>query len=552
MLSLDLLSFLARRHRGLVLLILGTGALSGLFSAGVVAMINRLLHSHEGQGALLAAGFAGFVSAKIAANFFSQLWLVRFAQDAVLDVTTTLCEKVSRASLRTIERAGADEIFTTLTDDAGSVVWAAQCFPSLAMNLAMVIGCGLYLLWLSPAASLAVAAVTAFGTAGYYWLHRQSITSIQAAREAKARLFHEFQGLTAGIKELLMNAEHARTFLGQELHEAMVTLRRCYLDASRQHLVGECWTQLSYYVLIGLMLVVFPSTLNLAEESLTGFVFAMLYLMNPVWAVIGAFPAVARGRVALAKIESLGLSMASTSERPVPIRIADRATSPVVVFQGVRFSYGAADGQRGFTLGPMDFTVEPGEVVFVVGGNGSGKSTFVKLLTGLYAPDQGTISLAGIAVTDLNRDWYRAHFAAVFSDYHLFERLPLEGQDAERLARTYLKLLDLEGTVTISEGRWSTTKLSQGQRRRLALVAASLEDRPIYVFDEWAADQDPHYKSVFYNDLLPDLRARGKALVVITHDDRYFGLGDRMVKLEDGMVAGVSRRTARPANVASL
>jgi putative pyoverdin transport system ATP-binding/permease protein len=549
--SLGLLHVLLRRHRGLLLRILAAAALSGLFSAAVVAVINRLLHHQDAELLLLAAGFAGLVSGKVTANLLSQLWLVRFAQDAVMDVTAALCEKILTSSLRMIERAGADEVFTTLTDDVGSVVWAAQCVPNLAMNSAMVAGCGLYLLWLSPAAFAGVAVVTVAGTAGYYWLHRRSFSAIRAAREAKARTFEQFRGLTGGIKELLMNAERGRQFLRRDLHDAMAALRRCNLVAFQHHLAGESWTQTLYYLLIGLVLMVFPAGLALSPESTTGFVFAMLYLMNPVWAIIGSFPAVSRGRIALARIDALGLSL--EQGRPdqgcTPLEQAS-AASPNVRLEGVTFAYEAVGGQAGFTLGPVDFQIRPGELVFIVGGNGSGKSTFVKLLTGLYTPASGTVRLGGIEVTDGNRDWYRQHFAAVFSDYHLFDRLhSAGGGQIDALARQYLSLLELDGKVTVRDGRFSTVSLSQGQRRRLALLAAYMEDRPVYVFDEWAADQDPHYKSVFYNRLLPDLSARGKALVVITHDDRYYPLGDRVVKLEDGKVVDTwSPKAAGPAH----
>ena len=91
----------------------------------------------------------------------------------------------------------------------------------------------------------------------------------------------------------------------------------------------------------------------------------------------------------------------------------------------------------------------------------------------------------------------------------------------------------MDQKVTLQGRSFSTLDLSQGQRRRLALTAY-LEDRPIYVFDEWAADQDPQYKEIFYKTLLPDLCKRGKLVVVITHDDRYFHLGNQVIKLEDG------------------
>lgn len=546
--SLGVLPSLIRQHRRALILVVTAGAFSGLFSAAVVAVINTLLHPHAEERAVwLAVGFFGLVSGKVIANLLSQLWLVRFAQDAIIDVTLSLCEKILNASLRTIERAGADEIFTTLTDDVGSVVWAAQCFPNLAMNSAMVGGCGLYLLWLSPAVFLAVAGVTLLGAVGYYWLHVRSFPAIRAARDAKAKTFQQFRGLTGGIKELLMNAERGRLFLADDVRQTVATLRRCNLAAFQHQLIGESWTQSLYYLLIGLLLLVFPALLPLSPESLTGFVFAMLYLMNPVWAIIGSLPVVSRGQVALSRIQALGMSLETPGPHAVQADagVSGSPMSDVLHLEGVTFAYDVSGEHDGFALGPLDFSIRPGELVFIVGGNGSGKSTFVKLLSGLYAPGTGTVCLGKISVTDANRGWYRQRFSVVFSDYHLFERLHgAAGCEADAMVKQYLALLELDGKVTVKEGRLSTVNLSQGQRRRLALLAAYMEDKPIYVFDEWAADQDPHYKAVFYHTLLPDLCRRGKAVVVITHDDRYFHLGDRVVKLEDGRI--VDSWTAEP------
>jgi putative ATP-binding cassette transporter len=202
----------------------------------------------------------------------------------------------------------------------------------------------------------------------------------------------------------------------------------------------------------------------------------------------------------------------------------------------------------------VDLTISPNEIVFIIGGNGSGKSTLAKLLVGLYSPEAGEIRLNGERITDENREWYRQHFSVIFSDFYLFEGLlGLESQNLDKTAREYLSVLQLGHKVEVQNGGLSTTALSQGQRRRLALLTAYLEDRPIYVFDEWAADQDPHYKKVFYTQLLPELRAKGKGVVVITHDDRYFDVADRIVKLDygkaviqTGNVAGVFVGCAYP------
>ncbi len=190
----------------------------------------------------------------------------------------------------------------------------------------------------------------------------------------------------------------------------------------------------------------------------------------------------------------------------------------------------------------------PGEIVFLVGGNGGGKTTLAKILTGLYPPDDGHILLDGEAVGDENRDEYRQMFSAVFADSYPFEppRIPPGAADSDRAVAGYLKRLQLEGKVSVEDGRLSTTvDLSQGQRKRLALVSAYLEDRPICFFDEWAADQDPSYKQVFYLELLPEMKARGKAVVVISHDDAYYPVADRLIKLTQGQIEWERRPPSR-------
>jgi len=204
-----------------------------------------------------------------------------------------------------------------------------------------------------------------------------------------------------------------------------------------------------------------------------------------------------------------------------------------------------------FMLGPISLTMGPGELVFLIGGNGSGKSTLAKVITGLYPPAGGEIRLNGTVIGDQNRDDYRQCFSTVFSDYFLFERIVgTGGADGDRRAREYLERLHLNHKVSIKDGAFSTTQLSQGQRKRLALLCAYIEDRPFYLFDEWASDQDPLFKDVFYTQLLPELRSLHKAVLVITHDDRYFDRADRLIKLDYGKIThgrGAALAPAVPA-----
>jgi putative ATP-binding cassette transporter len=268
-------------------------------------------------------------------------------------------------------------------------------------------------------------------------------------------------------------------------------------------------------------------------------------MMNTVWGVAEGWPTFAQARIALNNVQTLGLSLTQPAAEPEKTITADRfGTWQQLHFDGVTFRYPSdVDGQA-FALGPMNLTLRRGELVFLVGGNGSGKSTLAKVITGLYSPQEGTIRLDGLPIVDGNREWYCEHFSAIFSDFYLFDSLlGLSAPDLDARAYRYLIELELNAKVQVIDGVLSTISLSHGQRKRLALLSAFLEDRPIYIFDEWAADQDPHYREIFYSRLLPDLKARGKTVLVISHDDRYYHLGDRILRLdygqlvEDGSVA---------------
>ncbi len=206
-----------------------------------------------------------------------------------------------------------------------------------------------------------------------------------------------------------------------------------------------------------------------------------------------------------------------------------------LTLEGVAFAYHDEADRHGFALGPVDLTLRPGEVVILAGGNGSGKTTLVKVVAGLYAPRRGSIWVDGREIGEAERMAYRQLFSVVFADGYLFK--DLLGLDRPGLAddaRTGLERLGLGERVGIEGIAYSTTDLSQGQRRRLAMLNARLEDRPVLIFDEWAANQDPHFRQAFYREILPELREAGKAVLVISHDEEYYDVADRVVRLREG------------------
>lgn len=546
--TLRFLQFLLRDARKMMLFMVAAGIVAGLSSVGLLAVINKLIGADGSVPRMLGAAFVGLALLKVGANYASQLLLVKFAQDTITRLGMGLCWKIIRAPYRTLETRGAHAILATLTEDTNALAWAVNCLPGLAVNLAIIAGCSAYLAWLSWQAFVGVVILSILGLLGYRQLYNRLLESSLAVREAKGALFGHFRSLTEGIKELMLHRARREAFVSIDVEQAVQAMRESNLLATRQYLNSESWTQLLFYGLIGMILLVFPSLLSLSGESLTGYAFAMLYMIGPMWGVIGMVPTLSRGQIALEKIEELGVELDGSGREGGAERAIDKGPHRVE-FTAARFTYDAGkDDDRQFTLGPLDLTIETGELLFVVGGNGSGKSTFVKLLTGLYRPQAGSVSLNGEAIVAATQDWYRQHFAAVFSDFYLFQRLlGLDPDLVSGQADEWLKALRVQHKVTIQNGEYSTVNLSQGQRKRLALVTAMLEDRPFYVFDEWAADQDPQYKEIFYGELLPALRSRGKGVIVVTHDDRYFHLGDRVLKLDEGRIAEVSYGASRAA-----
>jgi putative pyoverdin transport system ATP-binding/permease protein len=176
----------------------------------------------------------------------------------------------------------------------------------------------------------------------------------------------------------------------------------------------------------------------------------------------------------------------------------------------------------------------------IVGDNGSGKTTLVKLILGLFEPTAGRLSVGGVEVSGHNRDDYRQLFSAVLTDYHLFEDV-MPGQSPTGSEVTgHLQHLGLQGKVAIDGMRFSTLALSTGQRKRMALIHAFVDKRPIAVFDEWTADQDPAFRHLFHAEILPRMKAEGCTIIVISHDERYFDTADRIIHMSGGQIARIA------------
>ena len=525
---------LSYSRRTVVLAIIG-GVINGACNAALLAIVHGGLTAGREASPKLLWGFIALWIVLPISRIASQVTLSLVVQTAVYDLRTHLSRQILGAPMRQLEEVGPHRLLAALNDDVGAIGSALASIPNLIMQSTLLLASLIYLGWLAWPVLIGVLIFMSVGIVTLRLTGSKASRYIRLAREDYDALYKHLRALIDGNKELKLHRRRRQSF-----REIMQTTAKSY----RRHNVigGGIQTAASgmgsvlFFLLIGLLVFGVPAYTNTSPQVLTGYVLLLLFIMMPMEVISMLLPSIFRAQIALQKVESLGLSLAANTKEKEAVETAAELTAwETVELRGVAHSYYREAENSRFTLGPIDLKLTPGELVFITGANGSGKTTLAKLLIGLYAPEAGELRINGEPVTDENRDWYRQHFTVVFSDFFLFDSLlGLEAPKLDEKAREYLLKLQLNHKLEVKEGVLSTTELSQGQRKRLALLTAYLEDRSIYLFDEWAADQDPTFKQTFYHSLLPELKARGKTVIVISHDDRYYDVADRLIKLEDG------------------
>lgn len=533
---MNVIRFLLRNSTSHVVLIILIGTVGGLSSAGLVAIIHATLSNPAPSATPLMWTYVGLCVVALFSNIGSQLLLLRLSQGAIFDLRMRLSRQILKAPLRRLEQAGTSRLLTALTGDANTLSNALFSVPLLSINLITLLACLLYVGVLSRTLLYGVIIYLVLGMISYKLPIRKAMTYMRKARKESERLFANFRALTEGNKELKLHSHRREEFFHNDLEQTALTLRGYVLVGASINMAAESWGRLLYFVFIGLLLFGLPGLMSVSTQTLTGYVLIVLYLMGPIGAVLAMIPNFTAAQVALKRLEELGLSLHTEVSDDEPLATVHAQPEwHYLEMKGVSHAYTTAQDDRTFILGPLDAVFKRGELVFLVGGNGSGKSTFAKMLTGLYPPETGEIYLNGEEITEESLEYYRQLFTAVFSDFYIFERLPgSTTTDLDEDARHYLSKLQIDHKVTVEGGMIRNDGLSQGQRKRLALLSAYLEDRPFYVFDEWAADQDPFFKHIFYTQMLPELKSNGKTILVISHDEAYYHIADRIIRLDYG------------------
>lgn len=533
---MKLLFRLIRESWPTVLLASLLGGASGAANVGLLAIVHRALRKPDSAPTNFLWLFVGMCVVTLVTRVASQIFLVRMGQDSISRLRLGLCRRILEAPLRQLEDIGSHRIITSLTNDVTVISMAMNGLPTVGVS-AIILVCGsLYLGFLSWPLLLMGVLFGFLGAASYWATARVARRFNVRGREAQDGLLKHIRNLINGVKELKMHSTRRQEFVDQVLSHADEQVRENQFKGMVIQDAAITWGRMLFLVAVGLLLFLGPVFSVTTPETVAGYTLVIFFLMSPLERIFAYIPLLSRARIAVQKINKLGLMLDEQSAEAAAVVPVTSWTS--IELADVTHEYHREGQEGGFLLGPINWTLQPGEIVFVVGGNGSGKTTLIKLLTGLYTPLGGQILLDDCPVNAENREAYRQLFAVVFDDGMVFEGLwGVSREDRDARASRYLAELRLEHIVQVSDGKFSTTELSRGQRKRLALLTAYLEDRSIYVFDEWAADQDPTFKKVFYEQLLPELKRRGKTVVAITHDDRYFSVADRLVKMEDGRIA---------------
>lgn len=525
------------RSKALVAIIIVAGLISGLSNTFLIATINTSLNQTQTPTSTLVLTFGALCLVLASLRFVSGALLVHLMKKVTVSLRLRLCRQVLNAPLRLLEQIGSPRLIATLTSDVRSITSAYIFLPGLCMNFAILLGCLIYLCWLSPIMLVGSLAFMAIGITSHQVPVMKTMPFIRRSRETTDVVFKHLRGLIEGIKELKLHRPRRNEFYTKLIEPQTKTMEQDNATGEIIWAAAGSWGHILFFVFVGLVIFAVPRLKPVNSLVLTGYTLTIMYMMGPLEFVLNFMPSLTRANVAIKKIDALTNSL---DEQLVIDATTDSEVNPSwqsIDLAGIQHAYRRENEEAEFTLGPIDLRLRPGEILFITGGNGSGKTTLAKLLVGLYIPQQGEIRLDGKPITDERRDDYRQLFSVVFSDFFLFEDLlGLSDFDIDTKAQDYLVKLQLDRCVQIKDKTLSTLELSQGQRKRLALLTAYLEDRPIYVFDEWAADQDPQFKEIFYFELLARLKEAGKTAIVISHDDRFYHIADRVVKLNYGLI----------------
>ncbi|QBR52529.1 multidrug ABC transporter permease/ATP-binding protein [Erwinia sp. QL-Z3] len=528
---MELLRVVYRQYRWPFILVIALSLLSAALGIGLIAFINKELIVALNSSLLILPEFLGLLLLLMAVTLASQLALTVLGHHFVYRLRGEFIKRILDTQVERIEQIGSAQLLAGLTSDVRAITIAFVRLPELIQGIILTIGSAAYLAWLSPQMLFVTAVWVAITIIGGWLLVSKVYRHMAKLRDIEDNLYTDFQTIIEGRKELALNRQRAQLIYETVYQEDARNYRHHIVRADTFHLSAVNWSNIMMLGAIGLVFFManslgWANTAVAATYSLT-----LLFLRTPLLSAVGALPTLLTAQVAFDKLNTFQL----TAYHPDFIVSQAASNWKTLELRNLVFHY----GEQGFEVGPINMTLKRGELVFLIGGNGSGKSTLAMLLTGLYRPVSGQILLDGEEIDGANREKYRSLFSAVFTDVHLFDRLiDNQGHAADPAkVQAWLARLQMQDKVKLEGNKVLNLKLSKGQSKRLALLLATAEQRDILLLDEWAADQDPHFRRIFYRELLPWLQEMGKTVFAISHDDHYFLHADRLLEMREGKLS---------------
>ena len=508
--------------------------ISGLGNTLIIFTVNEAI----GRKDAIFSGFILYFFLGMFLYIYSQrqlrtrlIFIVHFM---IFSVRMNLIRGILGTPYHKVEKMERENVLVVLNNDTEEVSNFPHVLTGMITGIITLTCCLLYLgfvnIW-----GLVVSVVTILCAVSIYYYVSSSAGKVwEQTRDMKNIYIRFIYALMYGLKELKLNKKKSDDFVTDVEQNSHVYKNKSIeggLQLANVFVIGE----LIFTIVIGVVVFIFPlSLIGLEEDKVRTFVFVFLYMTGPVNIVLDAFPQLTKIRISWKRIGALEKEIAALSGTVPHTVVKDLLPLKEIALTDVKYFYKNEEDGSSFSIGPVNYTFRTGEIVFVTGGNGSGKSTLSRIICGLYVPDEGGISVNGQAV---DSDGLSQLYTTVFSDYYLFDKLyGVDYSSKEDLIEEKLKALELENKTALKDGRFTTTELSTGQRKRLALMVSYLEDKSVYLFDEWAADQDPGFKRFFYEELLQELKEQNKMVIVISHDDRYFHLADRVIRMESGQI----------------
>lgn len=530
--------------RGLVV----TATIAGAANVAVIAQVQSVAQAPDDSGIVSFLTFLLLVTLYILCARRTYHRCTQLVESVLNRIKNRIILKIGKLDLRSMERLGTSEIFDRITENTTVISGSAGMLANLLQSLCIVLFAILYIASISMPAFGLVGLITFLGMSLYVSKKNEIDSFLRQAAQTRLAFLDLLGDLLKGFKEAKLN----RRRLGEvtdDIRRSSSALSGVTVQANHLFDDNLIMATCILFAMLGALVFALPANVKTDAATLGKLVAGAMFIWGPLGGVASGFPAYMRSNSALARVKELEDKLDAAAEKIPAEDAVDPWPGPFQELEavGVEYEYGQSKVGSRFRVGPASLTLRAGEVVFIVGGNGSGKSTLLKVLTGLYPAQAGSLRVDGVRLDPENLGAYREKITAIFSDFHLFSRLyGLLGVDPDEVQRL-LALMQLEDKTSFKEKRFSTRDLSTGQRKRLAMIVALLEDRPIYVFDEWAADQDPEFRKYFYDELLPELKRRGKAVLAVSHDDRYFRCADRVIVMEYGQIrSDVRREDATP------